>query len=337
MNELTPDQELEAAITADLKGVGQLPSADPVQPEGDATSVVASPEVAQQSPSPTTLKIVWNGQERNLTLEEASEFARKGFDYTQKTMSLADQRRQVEAYAKELQGREAARQEELRNLLLDDVRLETYLNALRTHKGVSAPAGRGPAPAASPVDDEELISRAEFERLLSTAKAEAKAEAIAAARQESQSASAKQREDLEIDRMADGYRNDFDRTLHSLVTEKFPILSDFGPPDIKDRIKAEGKNFLHARMTLNPGVPISPEEIKSAMVETAKRWSDHYEGKLREREKKFVTRQEVVMSRGPEPRGGSAPPAPASGRPMKLNDPKLDEQVLAEIQSIMGR
>lgn len=345
-DELTPEQALEAAIREDL-GVGPSApaahqSAESAEPKGDtppvgAASTSTPPPAAQadQPPSWTPKERVFkhNGQEvRYVPSSEDEEVSllRQGYDYTRKTMELAEQRRQLETVAREIQTREQARQEELRNLLLDKERLRNYLNALEggttTTRVATQPT---PTPAG---EDDDLISRAEATRLAE----EAARRAIEAAERTAREHGQALKQELEVDRLANSYRADFDHTIDKLVREQFPTLLEFGPPDIQDRIKAEGQKFLQARMTLQPGVAVDPGEIKTAMADAARRWNDHYEGRLREREKRFALSQATVVTKGTEPRGGSPPPAPSTAK-LKLNDPRLDEQVLAEIQSIMGR
>ena len=61
----------------------------------DTTSAPASTESQVETPQLYTMKV--NGQEKQLTLEELTDFAQKGDDYTQKTQSLSQERKQYEA------------------------------------------------------------------------------------------------------------------------------------------------------------------------------------------------------------------------------------------------
>jgi hypothetical protein len=60
-----------------------------------------------EAPAPETVDIVWNGETRKLTRDELIEHAQKGFDYTQKTQSVAEERAAIqaerEAFAQERQ------------------------------------------------------------------------------------------------------------------------------------------------------------------------------------------------------------------------------------------
>lgn len=53
------------------------------------------------------IKITVDGQEKEVTVEEAKELAQKGADYTKKTQALADERKQLEAEKERVKGLEA--------------------------------------------------------------------------------------------------------------------------------------------------------------------------------------------------------------------------------------
>ena len=70
----------------------------------DTTSAPATTESQVETPQLYTMKV--NGQEKQISLEELIDFAQKGNDYTQKTQSLSQERKQYETYqakAQELQ------------------------------------------------------------------------------------------------------------------------------------------------------------------------------------------------------------------------------------------
>lgn len=57
------------------------------------------PEAAKE-PAEETEELTWNGETKQVTKTELKELAQKGFDYTQKTQQLAEERRQAEAQIK---------------------------------------------------------------------------------------------------------------------------------------------------------------------------------------------------------------------------------------------
>lgn len=74
--------------------------------ESDENAAVEGEEPEEPEPeeAPEPLEeINWNGEVKKLTKTELKELAQKGFDYTQKTQQLAEQRHQFEAQAKAVQ------------------------------------------------------------------------------------------------------------------------------------------------------------------------------------------------------------------------------------------
>src|SRR5574343_1014230 len=70
---------------------------DPANEEPDAEAEVTEETEEEEAPKAEELEtIVHNGEEKQLTKAELKELAQQGFDYTQKTQQLAEQRRYVE-------------------------------------------------------------------------------------------------------------------------------------------------------------------------------------------------------------------------------------------------
>lgn len=79
-------------------------SQQPDDPEENAAVEGEEPEESEPEEAPEPLEeINWNGEVKKLTKTELKELAQKGFDYTQKTQQLAEQRHQFEAQAKAIQ------------------------------------------------------------------------------------------------------------------------------------------------------------------------------------------------------------------------------------------
>lgn len=83
----------------DILGEPEPEEAKP-DPE-EAANEEAEEEVEEDEPQ--YLEIKHNGKPVKLSLEEVIENAQKGFDYTTKTQEIAEQRKQVENYAKHVQ------------------------------------------------------------------------------------------------------------------------------------------------------------------------------------------------------------------------------------------
>ena len=144
--EQSPQSRLEAmlgdSIESDVK-----PPEDKEQPplEADAedTEEVESEEATEESDDqaeeeeesendevPALLKLKVNGEDVEKPLDEVVALAQQGLDYTQKTQQVAEQRKELEDYAKGIQAQEAIfRQEvELQNVLINEVAQITSLD-----------------------------------------------------------------------------------------------------------------------------------------------------------------------------------------------------------------
>ena len=65
------------------------------EPEGESDD--ETEEVVEEEPEDEFEEIEWNGEAKKLTKAELKELAQKGFDYTQKTQEVAQQRKALEA------------------------------------------------------------------------------------------------------------------------------------------------------------------------------------------------------------------------------------------------
>lgn len=345
------EQALDEAVMADILGASA--EAPDAKPENDQPTVTVEPVPPAQEAAPAApdakpeqavtpapevppsaaekgYKFKHRGQEVEikLTPEQELEYISKGHDYTAKTMELADFRRYAEDVISKTEARAKEQAQAVIALLNDPEKLEAIAAAKR------AALGQPPSPPApsTPDDPDDFISKTQFQALLKEemGKMEAKIRA------EVERGKGSVKEDLEWARQRDSYKNDFDSHLNSLLKEKFPILSEFGDEDVADKIRLDAHKFTQAFITLNPGVTIDPAQVKSVMVDSAKRRAEAIEGKLREREKKNALSRATLVEKGPEPKGGGAAPAPPA-KSFSLKDPALDAQVLREIESIMGK
>lgn len=261
-----------------------------------------------------------------LTPELETELLQKGYDYTAKTMELAQFRKEAQAVIEEVRAEQKAQAEAVIALFNDPERLQLILDAKRAQAGL--------APSAPPAaeDDLEFVSKSQLAAMMKEMEAKVRAEVKA----ETEKAKGSVREDIELRQMESSFRSDFDKHIDSLM-QTFPVLQEFGGEDIANKIRADAHKFAQSVMVLNPGVALDPRQVKSVMMESAKRRAEAIEGKLREREKQVVMSHVKLVEKGPEPKGGGAAPAPPAAKPLKLKDPALDAQVLQEIESIMGK
>ena len=146
--EQSPQSRLEAMlgddIVSDVKPT-EVQEEEKEQPplEAEAETSETEEEATEESPDdqaeeeeqsedevPAILKLKVNGEEVEKPLDEVVALAQQGLDYTQKTQQVAEQRKELEDYAKGIQAQEAIfRQEvELQNVLINEVAQITALD-----------------------------------------------------------------------------------------------------------------------------------------------------------------------------------------------------------------
>ena len=119
------DEEEQAPLEAE---------AETSENEEEATEESSDDEATDEEQSedevPAILKLKVNGEEVEKPLDEVVALAQQGLDYTQKTQQVAEQRKELEDYAKGIQAQEAIfRQEvELQNVLINEVAQITSLD-----------------------------------------------------------------------------------------------------------------------------------------------------------------------------------------------------------------
>ena len=114
----------------------------PLEAEAEDTEEVESEEATEepdeeveeeeqsQDEVPAILKLKVNGEDVEKPLDEVVALAQQGLDYTQKTQQVAEQRKELEAYAESIKAQEQAFQEQmqLNNVLIEDVAKITSLD-----------------------------------------------------------------------------------------------------------------------------------------------------------------------------------------------------------------
>ena len=100
------------------------------EPTDDNPDDQAEEEEQSEDEVPAILKLKVNGEEVEKPLEEVVALAQQGLDYTQKTQQVAEQRKELEAYAESIKAQEQAFQEQmqLNNVLIEDVAKITALD-----------------------------------------------------------------------------------------------------------------------------------------------------------------------------------------------------------------
>ena len=146
--EQSPQSRLEAMLGDSIESDVQPTEAPeeeeqaPLEAETEATEEVESEEATEepdeeveeeeqsQDEVPAILKLKVNGEDVEKPLDEVVALAQQGLDYTQKTQQVAEQRKELEAYAESIKAQEQAFQEQmqLNNVLIEDVAKITSLD-----------------------------------------------------------------------------------------------------------------------------------------------------------------------------------------------------------------
>jgi hypothetical protein len=146
--EQSPQSRLEAMLGDSIESDVQPTEAPeeeeqaPLEAEAEATEEVESEEATEepdeeveeeeqsQDEVPAILKLKVNGEDVEKPLDEVVALAQQGLDYTQKTQQVAEQRKELEAYAESIKAQEQAFQEQmqLNNVLIEDVAKITSLD-----------------------------------------------------------------------------------------------------------------------------------------------------------------------------------------------------------------
>jgi hypothetical protein len=330
--EISMEQELANAF---LSGVDEpAVSVEPTpaaaveaQPAEAAPKPTEDPAPPDSSWKPREFAFKRNGEEVKFTptsAEEELELLRKGFDYTAKTMSLAEEKKQIQSLAKELAEREEARQASMKAFFSNRANVARYLELLdQSNGGPPAPAG---------ADEEfEPVTKADLAKMRAEVMAQARAEAKAEADKNVKGLL----DQAAVERLTVDYKSDLDKTISTLLA-RHPELEFVDGAD--ELIRMAGNRMFKAQLALNPDQPVDPALVKAAMAEDAAKRATRTAAKLRAREKTDAVEKSTLTTRGVEPPGGNAPstaPAPSSNKPLSLKDPALDAQVLAEIQALM--
>ena len=117
---------LEAEAEAETTDEVETEEATDEEPETETEEE----EQSEEDEVPAILKLKVNGEEVEKPLDEVVALAQQGLDYTQKTQQVAEQRKELEAYAEQIKMQEQAFQEQvqLNNVLIEDVAKITALD-----------------------------------------------------------------------------------------------------------------------------------------------------------------------------------------------------------------
>jgi hypothetical protein len=120
------DEEEQTPLEADAEATEEVESEESTEEPDEEVEE----EEQSQDEVPAILKLKVNGEDVEKPLDEVVALAQQGLDYTQKTQQVAEQRKELEAYAESIKAQEQAFQEQmqLNNVLIEDVAKITSLD-----------------------------------------------------------------------------------------------------------------------------------------------------------------------------------------------------------------
>ena len=120
------EEEEQTPLEADAEDTEEVESEEATDESDDE----AEEDEQSQDEVPAILKLKVNGEDVEKPLDEVVALAQQGLDYTQKTQQVAEQRKELEAYAESIKAQEQAFQEQmqLNNVLIEDVAKITSLD-----------------------------------------------------------------------------------------------------------------------------------------------------------------------------------------------------------------
>ena len=121
-----PEEEEQAPLEAEAEATEEVESEEATEEPDEEVEE----EEQSQDEVPAILKLKVNGEDVEKPLDEVVALAQQGLDYTQKTQQVAEQRKELEAYAENIKAQEQAFQEQmqLNNVLIEDVAKITSLD-----------------------------------------------------------------------------------------------------------------------------------------------------------------------------------------------------------------
>lgn len=336
----TPPPESQPTPSAESESTSQV-SATPRE-EGEVTPVPESPAkettptATPGTPSqeePKTWKVVHDGVEVKLTESEAIELARKGFDYTKKTQTLAELRREADEAKASAQAAAKAEMDQERArigaFLRDPGALRAQLNVLE-QAGVFE--GMTPAPTDPHMSSPQLTAE-DVARMVKEEQAK-----FAAALQASAEKTVSK---LEFDQLQKDYTEKTDNAVKAAVAAN-PILATLKDP--KKVIFADVHPWVRDRILANPDKEVGVDAVIAKINEVAAAYAQSFETTANERAKALAGQtakkivdsavsasQELAQSGGLGGGGsvasGGAPPV----KSFKVGDPRLRALVMEDL------
>jgi hypothetical protein len=221
-------------------------------------------------------------------------------DYTQKTMELANLRRQYDEAHQKTQ----TQVDELRTWLQNPQNVyQYYLTLAQQGQGQAPQPGQGQQ---APVTPEQMQAYWNQQANRHEQTIQTRLEAAT--------------HELEVRQLASQYTTEIETAIRSLQTT-YPELQAYDPKDLSGVLR--GDVAAHS--------PASLDEAKSLLAQAAQARAERLRTHFQTQQKQAAT-QTQKLQRGIEPPGGSVVP-PTPGKQLKLDDPRLKEQIIADIMA----
>jgi hypothetical protein len=288
-------------------------TAEPAAP----VATEASPETPA-APASATTEIKWNGQTFQLTPEQMVGLAQKGFDYTAKTQTLAEEKKSFEAERSQIE----TERQQLAAFLQDPARVGAYYQQLQAKAG-AVPQALGTNPEDIPTASQVQAVLDQRLKALETQTQSQIDQRVLAERQK-----------LETDR----YTAEYNTALKSAIKTamgahpalaKVKGMDQLLTTDVWDKIQEDAQ--VNGASSL-PG----PEDIEGLVSAAAAARSEVFKGLVLSQATEAQVEKAKLTSQGLEPPGGGGV-APAPARPHKLGSDDLRNQAIADVEALMRK
>lgn len=332
----------DAPATATQVEAAAVPEAPTEATEGAATPATptSEPSAPTTPAEPSYETIIHDGVEVKLTPAELRELARKGFDYTKKTQTLAEMRKEVELAEQTARAAAQAQVEEERkriaNFLRDKDALRAQLELLEVGNFYSPPAEEGYGQASPALSTgSPALSKEEVARLIKEEQ-----DRFALNLQEQAKTAMGQ---LEQQQMQKQMTEQIDQAVKAAV-EANPLLSSLKDP--KKVLFAEVHPWVRDRILADPDKEVGIDAVVERINIIAKEQAQLLETAVQEHAKKLagaqaqakikdaVTHSQTMAAQsGIGPGGTAAVGGPKTTAGMRVGDPRLRAMVVADIQA----
>jgi hypothetical protein len=295
------DVRTPAAPAAPVDAAGGAPGSDGA-PAGSALTV----------PDDHLFEIKYGKETLKVPFAELKSGYQRHKDYTQKTMTLAEERRQYQEAAQ----RWDAEKQQLRTYLSNRDNVRKILEHLE--RTGQAPAGTAAAHAAGAAGGEdEFLTAAQARQMLEQERRQYA--------QMTEARLAKEREEFALSQTAASYSVEIDTTIKGLL-DSHPELQ--AVDDIESLLRQDASKLQ----------PQTLDEAKQYIAQAAQARAAKIQAWHSERAKQVAVNQQKLQN-GIEPPSstpGVMPQGPAPAK-LKLGDPRLRAEALAELNSMLNQ